>query len=226
MEGGSVYKDSERECIKEHGFANLAGSVRKIGYDFEQLTRYALLGNDEIRLDGNNGIAHSLDLFLFNLQDSVPVLLLGNLDIGLGFSLLVLQGTVEKDDSGVLNAAAHLGVGDVLVEHEAVQHSAVLNLTTGHLFDTSIALDVDFGLAIARFPGDCSHGFEGKVAHLAHPPGHKFRANRGRDELVHGLVVVDVNGQGDFVNDFDGIFESALKCRDDDDGMNVAFELR
>lgn len=190
-----------------------------------KLTRNALFGNDKIRLDGNDGLADGLDLLLLNLQDAVPVVLLGDLNVGLGLALFVLEGAVEEDDAGVLDAPAHLGVCNVLVEHQAVEDLAVLNLAAGDLFDAGVALDVDLGVAVAGLPGDGADGLEGEGAHLVHPAADKLGADGRGDELGHGLVVVDVDGGGDFVDDFEGVLEGALKGRDDDDGVDVTLEL-
>ena len=188
-------------------------------------TGHALLGDDQVGLDGQDGLAHGLDLLLLNLQDAVPVLLLGDLNVGLRLALLVLERAVQQNDAGVLYAPAHLGVCDVLVEHDAVQHPAVLDLAAGHLLDAGIALDVHLGLAVARLPGDGAHGLEGERAHKVHPPRDELGADRGRDELVHGLVVVDVDGVGDLLDDLERVVEGALEGRDDDDGVDVSFEL-
>jgi hypothetical protein len=40
-------------------------------------------------------VAHGLDLLLLDLEDAVPVLLLGNLDICLRLALLVLERAVK-----------------------------------------------------------------------------------------------------------------------------------
>ena len=54
-------------------------------------TRNSLLGYDEIRLEFNDLIDHSLNLLLLNLLNSRPVRLLRDLDVRLGLSLLVLD---------------------------------------------------------------------------------------------------------------------------------------
>lgn len=190
-----------------------------------RLTGNALLSDDEVGLDGQNGIAQGLDLLLLDLQDSVPVILLLDLNVGLGLALLVLERAVEENDAGVLYASAHLGVCDILVEHHTVEDGAVLDLATGDLFDTGVALDINFGLAVSSLPSDCANGLEGKVAHEIHPAGHKLGTNRRGDKLVHGLVVADVDRCRNFLDDIDGVLESTLEGRDDDDGVDVAFEL-
>ena len=51
------------------------------------------------------------------------------------------------------------------------------------------------------------------------------KPDRRGDELSHGLVVIDVDGQGDLLNDLKSVLERALESRDDNDGVNVAVEL-
>lgn len=188
-------------------------------------TRHSLLRNDKIRLDGDNRLAQSLDLLLLNLQNSIPVILLGNLDVGLRLALLVLKGAVEENDSGVLNAPAHLGMCDVLVEHKTVKNPTVLDLTAGYLLHSGISLDVDFSLAVTSLPCHSADSLKGEVAHLIHPSRNKLGANRRRDELVHGLVVVDIDRQRDLLDDLKGVFKGSLKGGNDDDRVDVTIEL-
>ncbi|KAI6751834.1 hypothetical protein HG531_006530 [Fusarium graminearum] len=140
-------------------------------------TRHSLLSNDKVGFDSDNSLAQSLDLLLLDLQNSVPVVLLGNLDVSLGLALLVLQGAVEEDNSGVLNAPAHLGMCDILVEHKTVENPAVLDLATGNLLHTGISLDVNLGLAIAGLPRHSADSLEGKVTHLVHPSRNELGAD-------------------------------------------------
>lgn len=170
-------------------------------------------------------LAHLLDLLLLNLQNAVPVLLLCDLNVGLRLALLVLERAVEQDDARVLDPAAHLGVCDVLVEHDAVQYPAVLNLAAGNLLHARVPLDVDLLLAIAHLPCNGAHGLERKSAHEFRPPGNVLGADRGRDELIHGLVIVDVDREGDVFDDLEGVLEGALEGGNDDDGVDVALEL-
>lgn len=171
-----------------------------------ELTGDTLLGDDEIGLHGDDSFAQGLDLLLLDLKNAVPVVLLCDLNVGLRLALLVLQGAVQEHDSGVLDAPAHLGVCDVLVQHQAVKDLAVLNLATRNLLNSGISLDVDLSLAVASLPRHRSDGLEGKGAHLVHPPRNKLGADGRRDELVHGLVVVDIDGLGDLVDDDEGVF--------------------
>lgn len=107
------------------------------------LTTDTLLGDDEIGLQGNDSIAHILDLLLLDLQYPIPVLLFANLNVCLRLALLVLERAIEEQHTGVLDSPPHLGMCDVLVEHDTVQNLAVLDLVSGDLLDTSIALDVN-----------------------------------------------------------------------------------
>lgn len=59
-------------------------------FTVEAHTRNTLLGEDDIRLELDDLVAHSLDLLLLEQENFVPVLLPCNLDIRLRFSLLVL----------------------------------------------------------------------------------------------------------------------------------------
>ena len=63
-------------------------------------------------------------------QQLLPVLFLLNLNIGLVLSLLVLQGTVQKEDAGVVDFAAHAPWGhNILLKHDTIQHPASKKLS-------------------------------------------------------------------------------------------------
>lgn len=54
-----------------------------------------------------------------------------------GYAALHVWGDAhayQQEDAGLLDAAAHLGVGHVLVEHHAVHHARVAELAAGDLF--------------------------------------------------------------------------------------------
>jgi hypothetical protein len=61
----------------------------------------------------------------------------------LTLSLLVLQRTIEKDNPGVGDLSPHLGMRNILVDHDSLQDFTVLNLPSWNLFDSSISLQVD-----------------------------------------------------------------------------------
>lgn len=60
----------------------------------DEPTRNALLSDNEIRFEFQNLIAQSLDLFLLDLQDLIPIRLLGDFNIRLRLTLLILQWTI------------------------------------------------------------------------------------------------------------------------------------
>ena len=61
-----------------------------------------------------------------------------HLDVRLRLALLVLEGAVEEEDARLLDAAAHLAVDDVLVEHDALEHAAVLDVAARDLLHLGI----------------------------------------------------------------------------------------
>jgi hypothetical protein len=130
-----------------------------------ELTADTLLCDDEIRLQSNDSIAHGLDLLFLNLQYPVPVLLFADLNVGLTLALLVLERAVQQQNAGVFNSPPHLRMCDVLVEHDPIEHLAVLDFTSGNLLNTGVALDVDLLLSSADLQRDCAHSFQGKTAH-------------------------------------------------------------
>jgi hypothetical protein len=83
----------------------------------------------------------------------------------LRFTLLVLKSAVQEHNTRVLNLSPHLGVCDVLVHHDAVQHTALLDLATRDLLHAGVALDVDFLLAAAGVVRDGADSGQRQVAH-------------------------------------------------------------
>lgn len=96
-------------------------------------TRYTLFGKDQIRLDRNDLVAHGLDLLFFDLQYPVPISFFGDFDIGLRFSLLIFQWTIQQDNARVFDASAHLGMGNVFVQDEAIQYSGFFDFASRDL---------------------------------------------------------------------------------------------
>jgi hypothetical protein len=135
----------------------------------KELTANTLLRDDKIGLQSNDGIAHSLDLLLLDLQYPVPVLLFADLDVCLTLALLVFERAIQQQNLGVLDPSPHLRVCDILVDHDAVQNLAVLNLASGNLLNAGITLDVDLLLA-SHLSGHCANSLECKTAHQLRPP--------------------------------------------------------
>ena len=46
---------------------------------------------------------------------------------------------------------------------------------------------------------------------LSSVPRSGVRADRGGNQLVHGFVVIDVDWEGDLVDDFEGVFQGVLE---------------
>lgn len=66
-------------------------------------------------------------------------LFLHDLHVGLALSLFVLEGAIEQDDARVLDVAPHLGVGDILVDHNSAQHTRLFDGSSGNLLNFGIA---------------------------------------------------------------------------------------
>ncbi|RUO96739.1 hypothetical protein BC936DRAFT_141533 [Jimgerdemannia flammicorona] len=96
-------------------------------------TRHPFLREYEVWLEGDDLVGHELDLLLLDLQNAVPVGFLGDLNVGLGFALLVFKRAIQQHDARVLNPASHLGVRHVLVQHDPVEDCRLFNLAAGDL---------------------------------------------------------------------------------------------
>jgi len=188
-------------------------------------TTDTLLSNDEIGLQSDDGIAHLLDLLLLDLENPVPVLLFADLNVCLTLALLVLQCAVQQQNTRVLDSPPHLWVCDVLVDHDSVQNLAVFDLASGNLLDTCVALDVDLLLSRADVERNSSYCLQCQSTHQVRPPRNELCADGGVDDLVHLLVVVDVDFDRDLADDFEGIGKGLLESLNDDDGVDVALQL-
>ena len=188
-------------------------------------TGNSLLGEDEVGLELDDALAHGLDLLLFNLEDPVPLVLALDLYVRLALALLVLERAVEQDDARVLDPAPHARVGDVLVDHHAVEHDRVLNLAAGDLLDLGVALDVD-RLRARLVLGHVPDRLQRELAHHVRPPRDKLGPDRRLDQREHGRLVVRVDRDGDGRNDRERLRQRALEGADDDDRVNVALEVR
>jgi len=113
---------------------------------------------------------------------------------------------------------------DILVEHDAIQHPTLLNLTPRNLLNPSIPLDID-GLhppIILCYDAD---GLQRELAHEVGPAHDEFGANGGFDEGEHFFVICGVDGNGYAFDDLKGFFEGFIVGGDDDYWVDVAFEL-
>jgi hypothetical protein len=61
-----------------------------------------------------------------------------------------LEGAVEKKNARLANETPHLGVIDVLVDHDTLEHAAVFDFTTGDFLDFGVAFHVDIRSAVLR----------------------------------------------------------------------------
>ncbi len=62
----------------------------------------------------------------------------------------LLERAVEKKNARLANETSHLGVIHVLVDHDSLEHAAVLDLTAGDLFNFGVTFDVDIWPAILK----------------------------------------------------------------------------
>ena len=123
-------------------------------------------------------------------------------------------------------APAHLRVHDVLVEHDARQDAAALDLAAGHLLHAGIALDVDRAHA-AHFVGrDGADSLEREAAHQVCPADDELGPDRAFDEREHLRIVARVDRDGDSGDDLERGLERFVVGGDDDDRVDVTLELR
>src|SRR5690606_1791528 len=105
----------------------------------------------------------------------------------------------------------HLWVCNVFVEHDSVQHSRVFNFPSRNLLHARVSFDINLLLSATDFLCDGTDGLECKTAHELRPPVDEFSANGGGDELVHGFVVIYIDGNRYLFDNVEGICQCLLK---------------
>ena len=105
---------------------------------------HTLFGNDNVGLVRNDITAHVGHVFFFQLQQSIPILVVGDFHIGLRFALFVFEWCIEQENARVDNFAPHAGVHGIFLEHDALEHLGIGNFATGNLFHLGVAFQVHF----------------------------------------------------------------------------------
>ncbi len=129
-------------------------------------------------------------------------------------------------------ATSHLRVHDILVEHDARKDATVLDLAAGDLLHAGVPLDVDRAYAAAAAADrvvalrDGADGLEREAAHQVRPAYDELGPDRGLDERQHLRVVARVDRDRDAGDDLERGLERFVVGRDDDDRMDIPFELR
>mmetsp|Transcript_68054 Transcript_68054/g.146776 ORF Transcript_68054/g.146776 Transcript_68054/m.146776 type:complete len:470 (-) Transcript_68054:203-1612(-) len=185
--------------------------------------RHALLGDHNVWLEGHNLGAQLLDVLLLLAQQCVEVVLVHDFHVGLALSLLVLKGAVQQQDPRVLDAAPHLGVRDVLVEHDAVQHGAVRQGPAGDLLDADVPLDVDLRV-LGAADDDLQHGIDGHGHEHVSPARGELGADGGIDQLGELCPVVDLHSLGNGLQRVQGLLQGLAVAAHDDGGVKVALQ--
>mmetsp|Transcript_40509 Transcript_40509/g.95941 ORF Transcript_40509/g.95941 Transcript_40509/m.95941 type:complete len:203 (-) Transcript_40509:402-1010(-) len=164
----------------------------------------ALLGEDHVRLVLQDRVHRRLDPVLLSLEKRLPVALVGDLHVGLRLPLLVLEGAVEEDNARVLDLPSHLRVRDVLVNHDALEHAALLHLPARDLLHLGVPLDVHLTAAIRVRDDDRHHGLHRQVHHELPEARGVLGPDARRDHVGQLLVVVDVHREGHFLAESHG----------------------
>ena len=105
--------------------------------------RHSLFGNDNVWLVGNDFSTQVLNIFFFQLQDCIPVLLLCNFHLRLRFPLFVFQRRIEEKDARLFDARRHFTVHRLLIDHDSVHNLTFLDFASRNLFDLGISFQVN-----------------------------------------------------------------------------------
>ena len=185
-----------------------------------RLTRNTLLSNNQVGLELEDAFTKQLNLLLLNILCLLPVTLLRNLHIRLTFTLLVLERTIEKDDARVSDSPTHVGMCDILVEHDTVENARLLNLPSGNLLDVCISFDVHCrktGVVLRNR----AYSLQSKLAHKLGPSYDELGADRSLDERKHLGIVGHIDGCRDAVDDGEGLLHGFIEGRNDDNRVDI-----
>jgi hypothetical protein len=94
-----------------------------------------------------------------------------------------------------VDLAAHLAVGDVLVEHDALEHARVLDIAARDLLHLGVPLDVDL-LAPAVLNVHRLYSIEREAHHQLREAGDELGAGAALHELGQLRRVVEVERDG------------------------------
>mmetsp|Transcript_3485 Transcript_3485/g.12225 ORF Transcript_3485/g.12225 Transcript_3485/m.12225 type:complete len:490 (+) Transcript_3485:1839-3308(+) len=180
----------------------------------------ALLRHHEVRLELDNVLAHLLDPLLLGLQERGPVLLFGNLHVGLVLSLLVLHGAVHEQDSRLLDLPLHAArQHNILAEHHSLEHGAVLERTSGELLDLGVLLDVNLHLAIPEVLGHGEHRIQSELRDEGAKPVGELGADAALHEPEHLIPVLDLDREGQVVDGLNRVLQGLDVTPHDDRGV-------
>jgi hypothetical protein len=83
-------------------------------------------------------------------------------------------------------------VGHVLVEHDTIEHNAVLEKATWNLLDLGIALNIDLNV-VTLLTVDSLDSLDGEVNDEVAPLGGELGADAAADDLLEVSLILDVN---------------------------------
>merc|ERR1719453_1702122 len=199
------------------------GNVRLEQEVLRKIT-HTLLRHDNVRLQLDEIVAELLNLFLLLHQHGLPISLIRDLNVGVGFVLLVLERAIDQDNPGVLDVSAHLVVRHVLVEHDALQHFALLELAAWDLLNARVPLDVDLHLSARQLDHDGPRGLERELRDHRAPARHELRPDARLDEFEHHILFRGVNRDRDLLKDALYEMERLHISVDDHRGMQALLQ--
>ena len=187
----------------------------------------SLLRDHNVGLEGGDLRANALDPVLLHLEQHRPVLLLGDLDVGLVLTLLVLEGAVQEHNARVLDPALHpAGRDDVLVHHHSLQHAAVVDATAGDFLNLGVLLDVNLLGAVAVVHRHAQHSLQRELSHERAETAGVLGADAAADDVHELLAVVHVDGKREGIDDLHRRVQRLHVRSDDDGGVDVLLEER
>ena len=87
----------------------------------------AFLTNEDVCACVLDGVHQVADVVLFLLEEQGELVRVGNLDLGVYFGLLDLNGRVHQGDLRIGNASRHAGMNALLVEKYTVDEGGILD---------------------------------------------------------------------------------------------------
>jgi len=207
------------------GLADTA-DTRNAGLDEKVLCQvgHSLLGEDDIGLVGDDIVTDLLNVLLLDSEDGVKIGLVGDFNVGLRLSLLVLQRAIEKENTGVLDLTGHLGVYNILVDHDTIEDAALVEETSGDLLHTSVSLDVNLLLSITTVNSDLENGIQSELGDEVSETRHELGSQTRLDELQNSIGVSEVERESSLLHDFNSGIEGLDVRKDNVTRVHVALE--
>lgn len=184
-----------------------------------------LLSDNNVRVVLEDVSTNLSNFVNFLLESINHISVLGHLHVGLGFTLLVLQRAVKQQNSWVSDLSSHLRMSNVLVEHDTIEDLALVEHTAGDLLNSGVSLDLEVELGVSLDAShDSSAGSKSEVDNQTSPSGGELGADTRGQSLLDLFVAVDVDRNGDVIDNLQSVIECLVVGSHDNRRMDLVLD--